>query len=81
MVWRLLSRLLLLPVIAGISYELIRLTARVADRPWMRPLIAPNLALQRLTTNEPDDDMLEVAIAALRAVLRSEGVSVEEASP
>ena len=78
--YRLLSRLLLLPVIAGIAYELIRLMARVADRPWMKPLIAPNLALQRLTVFEPDDDMLEVAIGALRAVLRSEGVSVAEAA-
>ena len=76
--WRLLSRLVLLPVVAGISYEVIRLAARLADRPWMRPLIAPNLALQRLTTNDPDDDMLEVAIAALMAVLRSEGVPVSE---
>ena len=73
--WRLLSRLVLLPVVAGISYEAIRLTARVADRPWMRPLIAPNLALQRLTTREPDDDMLEVAITALKTVLRSEDVT------
>ncbi len=78
--YRLLSRLLLLPVIAGIAYELIRLMARVADRPWMKLLIAPNLALQRLTVFEPDDGMLEVAIAALRAVLRSEGVTVTEAA-
>ncbi len=71
---RVTSRVLLLPVIAGISYELLKLTARLSDRPWMRLLIAPNLALQRLTTREPDDDMLEVAIAALKAVLDGEGV-------
>jgi uncharacterized protein YqhQ len=81
MAWRLLSRLVLLPIVAGISYEAIRLMARAADRPWMRPLIAPNLALQRLTTNEPDDDMLEVAVTALKAVLRSEGVTFVGESP
>jgi uncharacterized protein YqhQ len=74
LIWRLLSRIVLLPVIAGVSYEFVRLTARFADRPWMRTLIAPNLALQRLTTREPDDGMLEVAIAALKAVLVKEGV-------
>jgi len=78
LIWRVLSRIVLLPVITGIAYELIRLTARFADRPWMQVLIAPNLALQRLTTREPDDGMLEVAIAALKAVLVSEGVLVEE---
>jgi uncharacterized protein YqhQ len=74
LVWRMLSRIVLLPVIAGISYEILRLTARLADRPWMRTLIAPNLALQRLTTREPDDEMLGVAIAALKAVLADEGI-------
>jgi len=72
LMWRLLSRIVLLPVIAGVAYEFIRLTARFADRPWMRVLIAPNLALQRLTTREPDDGMLEVAITALKAVLSGE---------
>jgi uncharacterized protein YqhQ len=70
--WRLASRLALLPVLTGISYEFIRLTARFADRPWMQWLMTPNLALQRLTTREPDDDMLEVAIAALEALLTDE---------
>lgn len=72
LVGRLLSRIVLLPVIAGVSYEFIRLTARLANRSWMRVLVAPNLALQRLTTREPDDGMLEVAIAALKAVLEGE---------
>ena len=74
LLWRMLSRIALLPVIAGIAYEFLRLTARLADRPWMRVIVAPNLALQRLTTREPDDEMLEVAIAALKAVLAGEGV-------
>jgi uncharacterized protein YqhQ len=72
LLWRLVSRLALLPVLAGISYEFIRLTARFADRTWMRFLIGPNLALQRLTTREPDDGMVEVAISALKAVLQDE---------
>jgi uncharacterized protein YqhQ len=72
LLWRMVSRLALLPVLAGISYEFIRLTARFSDRPWMRWMIAPNLALQRLTTREPDDGMLEVAISALKAVLADE---------
>jgi len=78
LVWRVLSRIVLLPVIAGVSYEFTRLTARLADRPWMRVLIAPNLALQRLTTREPDDGMLKVAIAALKAVLADEGTLAGE---
>ncbi|MBS3782833.1 MAG: DUF1385 domain-containing protein [Anaerolineae bacterium] len=72
LLWRLVSRLALLPVLTGISYEFIRLTGRFADRPWMQVLIKPNLALQRLTTREPDDGMIEVAISALRAVLADE---------
>jgi len=79
LLWRLISRLALLPVLTGISYEFIRLTARFADRPWMRVMVGPNLALQRLTTREPDDSMLEVSIAALKAVLADERDS-EDAS-
>jgi uncharacterized protein YqhQ len=74
--WRLLSRLALRPVVAGISYEVMRLLARISDRPWVKPIVAPNLALQGLTTKEPEDDMVEVAIAALKAVLTSEGVAI-----
>ena len=72
LLWRLASRIVLLPLIAGISYEFIQLTARFADHPLVRLIAAPNLALQRLTTREPDDGMLEVAIAALKAVLAGE---------
>lgn len=76
-----LSRIVLLPVIAGLAYELIRLSARMSDRPWMRVLVAPNLALQRMTTREPDDGMLEVAIAALQTVLHSEAVAEGAENP
>jgi uncharacterized protein YqhQ len=80
LLWRLVSRLALLPVLTGVSYEFIRLTARLADRTWMRFLIGPNLALQRLTTREPDDGMLEVAISALKAVLQDEREASEAAA-
>jgi uncharacterized protein YqhQ len=74
LIQRVLSRIALLPVITGIAYEILRLTARLADRPWMQAIIAPNLALQKLTTREPDEGMLAVAVAALKAVLADEGV-------
>jgi uncharacterized protein YqhQ len=65
---RLISRVLLVPILAMISYEYIRLTARWFDNPIIRVMIAPNLALQRLTTREPDEGMLEVAIAAFKTM-------------
>ena len=69
LLWKALSRLLLLPFIAGFSYEVLMFAARHAESPWLRPLIAPGLWLQRLTTREPDDSQLEVALTALKAVL------------
>ena len=66
------SRLVLVPVIAGLSYEVIRLAARNIRRRWVRVLMRPGLALQRMTTREPDLAQLEVAIASLRAVLTAE---------
>jgi uncharacterized protein YqhQ len=62
------SRIVLIPVIAGIAYEVIRFAARHMDRPWVRRLMKPGLTLQRMTTREPSLDQLEVAIAALQAV-------------
>jgi uncharacterized protein YqhQ len=70
---RLASRILLLPVIVGIAYEWLKLGARHSGKWWMRALLAPGLAMQRLTTREPDDGMLEVAIAALERVLEEDG--------
>jgi len=66
---RILSRLLLLPVVAGVSYEVLRFTGRNYSRWWVRLLAQPGLWLQRLTTATPDDDMLEVAIASMQQVL------------
>jgi uncharacterized protein YqhQ len=69
---KILSRLVLVPVVAGIAFELLRLTAANYHRTWVRWLIAPSLALQRLTTREPEDGMIEVAIAALLPVLAAD---------
>jgi uncharacterized protein YqhQ len=69
---RLVSRILLIPVVAALAYEYLRFTANFSGRPWARPLLAPNLALQRLTTRLPEDSMLEVAIAAFQAMRRGE---------
>ena len=66
-VMRVVARILLIPVIAGISYEIIRLAGRT-DNIIIRILSAPGLMLQKLTTREPDDDMIEVAIIAVDAV-------------
>ncbi len=67
--WLLATRVLGVPLIAGISFEIIKLAARHRDRAWVRAVMAPGMALQRLTTREPDQHQLAVAIAALRAVL------------
>lgn len=75
---RLLSRIVLVPVIAALAYELLRLSARHYQRGWVRALVAPSLSLQQLTTREPDDTMIATAIAALLPVLAADGVSVRE---
>lgn len=67
--WLLATRVLGVPLIAGISFEIIKFAARHRDRTVVRALMAPGLALQRLTTREPDHAQLAVAIAALRSVL------------
>jgi uncharacterized protein YqhQ len=72
---RLLSRVALVPLIAALAYELLRLGAASYGRPLVRRLLAPLLALQRLTTREPDEQMVEVAIAALLPVLQADGRS------
>ena len=72
--WRLVSRILLLPVLAGLAYEYIRWMANHMEWGWVRWLIQPNLALQRLTTRQPSLDMLEGAIAAFNQMLALETV-------
>jgi uncharacterized protein YqhQ len=69
---RLLSRVALVPVIAAISYEVIRLMGSLQGNRLMRAVFRPNLWLQSLTTREPDDAQVEVAIYALREVLAAD---------
>lgn len=78
LVLRLISRIVVIPLVAGLSYELLRTGARL---PWLRLLVVPGLWLQRLTTREPDDRQLEVAVRALREVTdREDGIPPLEAS-
>ena len=76
---RLASRVLFLPVITGISYEWLKFSARHENSWWIKALLLPGLAMQKLTTREPDDRMVEVAIVALKRVLREDGLLVEGA--
>jgi uncharacterized protein YqhQ len=77
--WLIASRILLLPVIAGIAYELIRFAGKRSDNRILMTLLAPGLWLQRLTTREPTLDQVEVSIRALQEVLRLErGITAEE---
>jgi uncharacterized protein YqhQ len=66
---RVIYKLLLMPVIAGISYEVIRYTGRHQNWSWVHLLSAPGLLLQKITTREPTDDQIEVAIAAMKKVV------------
>ena len=66
------SRIVLIPLIAGLSYEVIRYAARHMQYRWVRILMRPGLLLQKLTTREPSLDQVEVAIVSLRAVLTAE---------
>lgn len=70
--YRVWSRLAVLPIVAGLGYEFIKLSGKYYGRKWANFLIAPGLLLQKLTTREPDDSQLEVAITALKAVLVNE---------
>jgi len=74
------GRLLLVPVVGGVSYEVLRLTARRRAAPLFAAIVFPGLMLQKITTQEPTDDMLEVAIAALEEALREDGL-LHEAEP
>jgi len=71
--WLIASRILLLPVIAGIAYEVIRFAGKHPQNPILRTILAPGLWLQRLTTRDPSLDQIEVSIRALHEVLRLEG--------
>lgn len=75
--WHILSRVVLIPVLSMFAYEYIRFAANHMDRPVVRWMIKPNLALQRLTTREPSLDMLEVSIASFNAMMEQEAELVK----
>ncbi len=79
MALRILSRIVLVPVIAGVAYEFIKFTAVHYSNRLVRWMAAPGLALQRLTTREPDESMLEVGMAALKEVMRLDALEESEA--
>ncbi|HHV16929.1 MAG TPA: DUF1385 domain-containing protein [Gelria sp.] len=70
--YRIWSRIAVLPIVAGLGYEFLKFSGKYYNNRWARFLIAPGLYLQKLTTREPDDSQLEVAIAALKAVIPGE---------
>lgn len=72
MIWRIISRILLIPVIAGISYELIRLAGKFSRYKVVNILFYPGLLLQKITTKEPDNDQIEVAISSFKKVIEAE---------
>ena len=75
---RIASRVVLMPVIAGVSYEIIRFAGNHDDNPLVHFAIMPGLLLQKLTTRQPDDSQIEVAIASLKAVLPPEEIVPDE---
>jgi len=70
--WRLISRVVMIPVLAGVAYEYLRWTANHLNLPFVHMIVKPNLALQHLTTREPDEKMLEVAITAFQTMRKAE---------
>jgi len=79
--WLIASRVLGIPVIAGVGFEAIRFMARHRNHPIVRVLLLPVLYTQRFTTREPDDDMLEVSIAAFNAARQGEEVAAAASEP
>jgi|Deesub1362A_J573_1020465.scaffolds.fasta_scaffold17590_2 uncharacterized protein YqhQ len=71
---KLLSRLVLIPIVAGLSYEILKVSAKRQRNPFFRILSLPGLALQKLTTRQPDKDQIEVAIVSLRSALEDSNV-------
>ncbi len=72
---RFVSRIALLPVVAGITYEILQYGSKHPRAWWLRPLLWPGLLLQKLTTREPTEDQLEVALAALRQLAEERNLS------
>ena len=75
---KIFSRILLLPVVAGISYEILRFSGKHTENPLLRPFLMPGLMLQKITTREPSDDQIEVALAALKQVVGEKNESEQQ---
>ena len=75
--WLIASRIVLVPLIAAVSYEVIRFSGRHAANPLVALITAPSLALQSLTTRPPDDDQIEIAIAAMQQAQAADAESAE----
>jgi uncharacterized protein YqhQ len=75
LIWRIVSRVIAIPIIAAISYEALRLGARYPSSLWMRALMAPGIWLQKITTQQPDQGQIEVAITSFRELLRAEAAA------
>ncbi len=78
---RVLSRVVLIPVIAGIAYELLRLGGKYPESAFMKAIVAPGLLLQALTTRYPDESQMEVAIASMQELLKREGETPASLTP
>ena len=78
--WLITSRIVFIPLIAAVAYEVIRLSGRYEDNPLVRLISAPNLLLQKLTTRWPDDDQIEVAVAAMETALEADRQAVTQSS-
>jgi uncharacterized protein YqhQ len=76
--WLIASRILLLPLIAGLAYEVIRFAGKHSDNRFLMAMLAPGMWLQRLTTRQPEDDQVEVSIRALQRVLEREAAETPE---
>ena len=75
--WLLTSRIVLVPVVAALGYEAIRLSWSYSDNPIVHLVASPSLALQSLTTRQPDDDQIEIAIAAMKHTLEGDEAAAE----
>jgi uncharacterized protein YqhQ len=78
--WRIASRIIAIPLIAGIAYEALRLGARFPGSVLMRVLMTPGIWLQKITTQQPDEDQIDVAVRSFEEVLRREGEASGEPS-
>ena len=70
--WLITSRIVLVPLVAALSYEVIRFSGKYPDNPLRKVITVPNLALQSLTTRKPEDDQIEIAIAAMQLAIATD---------